>query len=225
MIKPYYADDSVTLYHGDALAVLPTITSAGIVALDPPYSMVPNSFAGRDDGAAGSCGSPVMLLSEVLRHTRRVLPVGGVAGLVCDWRRLPDVTYLATLHGLRISTCIAWTRSVPGTGGLFRSAWDPMLVLSVGTPLAKDRAGVPNVVHANSPRSGVHPYEKPEAIWNHLFARFDPTTVLDPFAGSGSSATAALASGHRWIGIESDEAYCEVIARRLAQDVLPIGVA
>jgi hypothetical protein len=42
-VKPYYADSRVTLWHGDALDVLPGMSSAGIIALDPPYSMVPNS--------------------------------------------------------------------------------------------------------------------------------------------------------------------------------------
>lgn len=222
-MKPYYEDASATLYQGDALEILPSLDTAGIVALDPPYSMVPNSFAGRDDGAAGTSGAPVALLSECLRHTRRLLPDGGVAGVVCDWRRLPDVAYLATLHGLRVATCIAWTRSILGTGGMFRSAWDPMLVLSVGTPVAKDRAGIPNTVHANSPRLGRHPYEKPEALWNRLFARVSPTTVIDPFAGTGSSALAAAACGHRWIGIEFSTEYCDLIAARLAQGALPVA--
>lgn len=220
-MTPYYADDLVTLYHGDALDVLDGIAGpVGCVALDPPYSMVPNAFGGKDDGAAGTSASPVRLLSEVLRHTRRLLPEGGSAGLVCDWRRLPDVAYLATLHGLRLNTCVAWTRSSPGMGSMFRSAWDPLLVLSVGTPTVLDRAAVRNVIHADKPRGSDHPYEKPVALWSHLFDRLPPTTVLDPFAGTGSALVAAVASGHRAIGIEVEERYCEVAANRLRQDVL-----
>jgi len=162
-----------------------------------------------------------MLLTEVLRHTRRLLPEGGVAGLVCDWRRLPDVSYLATLAGLRIATCIAWTRNSPGTGGLLRSAWDPMLVLSVGSPAAKDQAAIPNTVHAEKPRSD-HPYEKPVALWARLVDRVLPTTALDPFAGTGASALASRAAGHRWVGIEVDERYCEIAAKRLGQGVLAL---
>jgi len=223
VVTPYYADDLVTLYHGDALEILPTIERAGAMALDPPYSMVPNSVRGRDDGAAGTSGAPVRLLSETLRHARRLLPEGGIAALVCDWRRMPDVSYLAALHGLRIATCVAWTRTTVGTGGFLRSAWDPMLVLSVGTPTVRDRAAIPNTVAANPPRGTAHPYEKPPALWTRVLDRIPPTTVLDPFAGAGSSAIAALASGHRWIGIEVEERYCEEIARRLTQQPLVIG--
>lgn len=223
MNAPYYADDLVTIYHGDALEVLPSIESATCVALDPPYSMIPNAFAGQDDGAAGSSATPVRLLTEALRETRRLLPDGGVAGLICDWRRLPDVSYLASLVGLRIATCVAWTRSTPGMGGIFRSAWDPLLVLSVGSPTIKDKAGVRNVIHAEKPRGGEHPYEKPVALWQHLFDRLPPGLVVDPFAGTGASGVAALASGHRWIGIEIEERYCEAAANRCRQEVLGLG--
>ena len=201
MPKPYYEEEGVRIYHGDALEILPGIPplSAGGVVLDPPYSMQPNAVRGRDDGAAGASGSPVRLLTETLGHTRRILRAGGIAALVCDWRRLPDVSYLATLRGLRIATCVAWTRTTPGTGGLLRSAWDPVLVLSSGTPTAKNRAAVPNTVAADHPRKRRHPYEKPPRLWAHILHRIPAATILDPFAGVGSSMVAALQTGHRWI--------------------------
>jgi DNA modification methylase len=222
-VTPYYQDDLVTLYHGDALDVLPSIPRATCVALDPPYSMIPNAFAGQDDGAAGSSAAPVRLLTETLRETRRLLPDGGAAGLICDWRRMPDVSYLATLVGLRITTCLAWTRSTPGMGGMFRSAWDPMLVLSVGSPDIRDKAGVRNWIHVEKPRGSEHPYEKPVALWQHLFDRLPPGVVVDPFAGTGASGVAALAAGHKWVGIEIDERYCEIAANRCRQDVLGLS--
>src|SRR5262245_9080419 len=110
-MEPPFHCDGVTLHRGDALDLLPTISHAGCVILDPPYSMTPNAVRGRDDRAAGTSASPVMLLTETFRHIYRVLPDGGSAFVFCDWRRGPDVTYLAVLAGLRISTCIAWTRN------------------------------------------------------------------------------------------------------------------
>jgi DNA modification methylase len=225
-VKPYYEHGGITIYHGDALEVFALVedASVGIVALDPPYSMVPNAFNGADDGAAGTSGAPVRLLCELLKNSRRALVAGGVAPLICDWRRVPDVSYLATLMGLRIATCVAWTRSNAGMGGFFRSSWDPMLILSVGQPTCKDKAGVRNSIHVNSPRKE-HPYEKPPELWGHVFARVPQTTVFDPCAGVGSSMLAAIRHGHKWIGSEVDERYCEIAAKRLQQEVLPLEVA
>ena len=158
-VDPYYSDDRATLWAGDALSVLPSIPDGSITAtvVDPPYSMVPNAVRGRDDGAAGTSGSPVMLVNETLRHCRRVLRDGGIAAIICDWRRVPD--------GMRLATCVAWTRTTIGTGGLFRSSWDPVLIASNGTPDAIDRAAIPNVVTVNPPTVRQHPYEKPPELW------------------------------------------------------------
>ena len=90
-------------------------------------------------------------------------------------------------------------RTRPGTGGLFRSSWDPILIASRGTPDAVDRSAVRNVietddvVYANYPAKRAHPYEKPPEVLGHILARVcrRGDVVLDPFAGSGSSRVAA----------------------------------
>ena len=72
-MNPYYEDEWVTLYHGDALEMLPSLPTEyySFVALDPPYAMAPVAVAGKDDGAAGASSSPIRLLSETAREARR----------------------------------------------------------------------------------------------------------------------------------------------------------
>lgn len=222
-LRPYYVDQFVTLYHGDALTVLPRLVSgsAGVVILDPPYSFESISVRGRDDGAAGTSGAPTMLFHQTLVETQRLLAVGGIAPILCQWRRLPDVSYLAALAGLRLSACVAWVRNRVGTGGLFRSSWDPILVGSKGAPTLRDKAAVPNVLHVEPLSGQEHPYAKPPALWTPFMSRVpEDRLIIDPFAGAGASAVAARQTGHRWVGVEVSEAFCELIANRVSQSTL-----
>lgn len=69
-----------------------------------------------------------------------------------------------------------------------------------------------------------HPTQKPVGLMRRVIEEISlpGEVVADPYAGSGSTLLAARESGRRAIGVELEERYCEVIARRLAQDVLPL---
>ena len=71
----------------------------------------------------------------------------------------------------------------------------------------------------------VHPSQKPVPLLRHILPRHEGLSVIDPFAGSGSTLAAALALGRRAIGIEIEERYCEIAAKRLSQGVLPMEIA
>jgi len=203
----------------DALEWLGGLDSdcANVVVLDPPYSMSPNARGGVDDGAAGSSGAPVRLLTECLDETRRILKPGGIAPLLVDWRRLPDVSYLATRAGLRISTCVAWVRTRAGLGGLFRGAWDPILILSSGTPASRDRSAVRNVIECNRPFDKAHPYEKPVALWAPIFSRVPVGGhAVDPFVGVGASLVAAKMAGMSVSGCDINPDFVALTVDRLA---------
>ena len=70
-----------------------------------------------------------------------------------------------------------------------------------------------------------HPTQKPEAVirWALMQAPQDVKTVLDPFMGSGTTLVAAKRLGKTAIGIEREERYCEIAARRCAQGSLDLS--
>lgn len=192
---------------------------AQLVVFDPPYA-VGTPVRGREDGAAGSVFAPFAFMHRALIEIARVLRPGGIALMFADWRRMPDLLYMASISGLRPSTCIAWTRKRPGTGGLFRSAWDPIQIVSRGVPRAVDRAAVCNVIVADYDTKRKHPYAKPAQVFRIPFSRacLPGDLVLDPFAGSGVSAAVAQELGLRWSGCDIDPDYAIHAAADAAEE-------
>jgi site-specific DNA-methyltransferase (adenine-specific) len=74
-----------------------------------------------------------------------------------------------------------------------------------------------------SPEPSVHPAPFPLALPTNAIEPTDAATVLDPFAGSGTTLVAAKKLGRRAIGIEKDEAYCEMAAKRFEQGTFDLG--
>jgi DNA modification methylase len=77
----------------------------------------------------------------------------------------------------------------------------------------------------SSPEKAMHVHYKPEPLMANLLLSAPAGTVADPFAGSGSTLIAARNLGRKAIGVEIEERYCEVVAKRLAQGALDFGEA
>ncbi|MGH9002511.1 MAG: DNA methyltransferase [Acidimicrobiia bacterium] len=186
---------------------------ATAIVYDPPYA-VGTPVRGREDGAAGSVFGPLSFISQTLGRCAKLLRPGGIVMIFADWRRMPDLGYVASTVGLRAATTVAWVRTRPGTGGLFRASWDPILVVSRGVPDAIDRAAIRNVVEANYPSKRRHPYEKPVEVYSHILGRIarPEDLVLDPFAGSANSRAACEPLGLRWRGCDIDPNFAETEA-------------
>lgn len=211
-MTPYYSDDLVTIYHGDAREL---DIAADLVLTDPPYGVNLNtSYASAKRGSLTAAHDypPVhgddkpFDPSWLLRY--RALVLWGAnyyadrlpaSGQWLVWDKRDGVGY-----NDQADAELAWTR---GTGGtvprLFVHRWNGMLKAS------------------ERDERRLHPTQKPVALMRWCLGFFpDATTVLDPYMGSGSTLVAAKDLGRKAIGIEIEEAYCERAAQRCSQEVL-----
>lgn len=240
-MNPYYADDRITLYHGDALEVMADLAdeSVDVVLTDPPYSSggkrenarsIRQSMVRSMDndewirGDAMSTNGYVYLLRMCGLQWRRILRRGAHSLVFTDWRMSSHLGAALESADLRQLPLLVWDKQQLGMGAVFRNQHEFIVHTSVGTPAAPNRRDVPNVLAFRSIRGGTHPTEKPETLLRTLLSvvAAPGSTVLDPFAGSGSTLTAAQSLGMRAIGIEIDERYCEVVAERCAQGALDV---
>ena len=228
-MTPYYQDDLVTIYQGDSLDILPTLrgSSVDLIVTDPPY-VIGAVSAGNMATKAGGWGD-MMNSSRWFRDwyamCRRVLKQDGAMWTFSNWRSLPVVMKAAFDAEWSLASVLVWHKDWIGPGGSvgLRPAYE-MVALLAGPDFSIEDRGIPDVwTHkwASFKPSG-HPAEKPVELLSRLIdeSMRGPGLVVDPFAGSGSSLVAAKTLGHRAIGIEADERWCEVAARRCSQEVL-----
>lgn len=246
-MKPYYEDDSVTIYHGDALEVIDCCGlghgSVDAILTDPPYASgarhEADKSARRDGMVRGQrfADKPidndrmtttgfVWLLRETLLRTYECLVDGGSVLCFIDWRQWPNLVGAVETCNLRVQTMVVWDKGTIGMGNGFRQQHELICHAAKGVPKVYDRA-TPNVLTVGRIEPVDHPSPKPVALVDRLLRVVSPVggLVLDPFMGSGRTLEAAKAAGRRIIGIEKNEAYCESAAERVSQVLaLPDGV-
>jgi DNA modification methylase len=233
MMRPYYDDGQVVIYHGDSMEILPTIERGSItaVATDPPYiigSMSAGNMASKSGGWADMMNS-AMWFTAWYREVDRVLHREGSFWTFCNWRSLPVVMRAALDAQLPITSVAVWDKEWIGPGGSqgLRPSYE-MFVLMAQEGFAVANRGVPDVFRhkVGSYKEFGHPAEKPPGLLRRVLetaAVPRGAWVLDPFLGSGTTAIAARSLGLRCIGIEAEERWCELAASRLTQSTLDIA--
>lgn len=251
-LEPYYEDDRSQLYRADALAVLADLATASVDALitDPPYSsggMVRGDRAQSTTTKYVSTDSANKAIAEFSGDSRdqrsyaywcalwlsealRVVRPGGVALLFTDWRQLPATTDALQAGGWVWRGIVPWFKpSARPMGGRFTASCEYVVWGSNGAmpiQLVEGVKTLPGFYQASPPRDRDHQTQKPMDVMRALVRIADEGgTILDPFAGSGTTLVAAKEEGYRVIGAEMVERFCEIAARRLAQDTLFGGVA
>jgi len=225
MTAPYYQDEHVTLYHGDALDLHHLWCPADILVTDPPYGIAWNRPATKSGAAWHNPGiqgdTDTTARDTALHHwgtTKPALVFGDLRHPPPNWRRAlvfekPSVT-ASGMFGAQLP---------------WRKNWEPIYVLGTAWPATPaTRSAVITTTELSAggysgytTRTG-HPHTKPLDVMHHLIQACPPGVIADPFAGSGSTLIAARDLGRHAIGVEIDERYCETAARRLAQTILEL---
>ena len=200
MTDPYYSDDFVTLYHGDCREVTEWL-EADVVASDPPYPNNADHFV------------------DSVPHAEEALRMVTTGRVFWFWHQLNR----PSTQNLSLVAVHAWHRTNTNRPDNYEAVYEfsdkdrerpsrvlPFPVVYPGLTGCKEATG--------------HPTQKPVRLMSALLEmRGEPGTIADPFAGSGSTLVAAKRLGRKAIGVEIDERYCEIAARRLAQGVLDFG--
>ena len=224
-MKPYYQDDQVTLYHGDCLEVAEWL-NADVLVTDPPYGIGWNQPAYKTKGA-----------TEGTRTTAHAgIQNDGDTSVrdevIFRWRMKPGIVFGAIDRKWPVGTnrVLVWKK--PNDSGLFgqsiwRKDWEAIFVTGAWERLPATESAV-ITTGAGSHRQyaqGIHPHAKPIDVLEKLIAKCPTGVIADPFAGSGSTLIAARNLGRQAIGVELEERYCEIIAKRLDQMCLDFGGA
>lgn len=224
MIEPYYYDGAVTLYHGNALELMaePAFPFAGVVMTDPPY------------------GTGGWRRHTIGNHAGKLVQEKWDDGCLrwfdaFSFLKIPTITFWPSCFTWRLlkraarakyrkHRCLFMRKLDPKPQVNNRIAWsvEPIWVLSrPGFVLygGTDSIDVSMPKYGRNKDASQHPYEKPLKVMNWLCRKLPPEikTVLDPFAGTGTTLLAAKLCGLKAIGIEQDERWCEWTANRCRQ--------
>lgn len=204
-VTPYYWDTWCCIVHSDCLEVLPQLEAVDVVLTDPPYGV---------QKASWDLAPAVAWVPLITEKTSILGLIPGIANLLAYPPRVGSLLY-------------RWTLAVHLSNGMTHGAfgygnWIACLVYTtLTTTLAQQSTDIHRII-VDGWHKPAHPTPKPYRAILWLLSKLPGPVVLDPFMGAGTTLLAAKDLGRRSIGIEISEAYCEIAAKRLRQEVLPL---
>ncbi len=209
-MKPYYQDEWVTIYHGDCREILPKLPKVDLVLTDPPYGIGKDGQKQSTGGHGGRKAYEFMGWDNVRpdKEIFDLIILGSNEQIIWGGNYFADLLpptskWLVWDKGQRINQSdgeLAWTS--------FDGALRIYTVNRVELMIDKSE----------------HPTQKPTKLFNRIIADYSEVnnTILDPFLGSGTTACCAKKLNRHCIGIELEEKYCEIAAKRCSQMVMDL---
>lgn len=244
-VTPYYSEPGITIYHGRAEEILPSIAAVDVVLTDPPYGET------SLDWDIAISNWPALLPSNSLWCFGSMRFFLAHTEAFYGWKFAQDLVW--EKHNGSNFHADRFRRVHEHLVQFYRGEWAQLYKAPQVThdATAKTARRKQRPAHLNGIRSGSyvsvdggprlarsvvrarschgfadHPTQKPVGLCSLVLAYSCPPggSVLDPFMGSGSSLLAARSLGLTATGIESEERYCEAAVKRLAQGVLPLSL-
>ena len=208
-MEPYYERDGITIYHGDCREIMPELPEVDLLLTDPPYGMdfQSNHRIVKHDKIAGDGELPLESIRAFIAAARFA------AYVFCRWDNLQEMP--------KPKSVLAWVKNNHSMGDLLHEhgrKWEACCFYPGSDHEFVRR--IPDVIFADRTGNVMHPTEKPVDLMRQIIAANVGECVLDPFMGSGTTLLAAKLECRKAIGIELEERYCEIAAKRLAQGVL-----
>lgn len=225
-MKPYYADEYVTIYHGDCREILPQLEQPDTCIVDPvwPNSVFPN------------VADPYSLFNEMccqLEVQRIVVHLGcasdprflcGVppryAFIRACWLRYARPSYRGRIL---VGSDVAYAFGSVPKSRVGRRVLSGEWVARNNSTKTQHTGRGGGVMAKAEYRALPHPAPRRYEHLSFLVNVFAETGVIDPFCGTGTTLVAAKNAGIKSIGIEIEERYCELAVKRLAQEVLSLN--
>lgn len=227
-MTPYYEDDAVTIYHGDCREVLPQLTADALIT-DPPYGVNLKARRSRNKGGGSHSVAPASVLyNDDPDHVAELLAVAIPLALGVVKRGLvfSGASMLWNYPPAQAVGAVYLPAGCGFTPWGFQTS-QPILYYGACPFLERSKGNRPNGFvpkKAYPAETFDHPCPKPLEWMTWAVERVsgEQETVLDPFMGTGTTLRAAKTLHRKAIGIELDERYCEIAAKRMAQEVLAL---
>ncbi len=226
-MKPYYDEDGITIYHADCRDVLSDLPQAAAVVTDPPYN-VGKDYGGHDDAMA----------TADYEHWVSAVTKKCIGAATRQFWLIPPLKLNLWLTHLPNAHVIVITRGavgpVRGQRGPGHPGWQDQyqLALSIGRPVVNspnlwDGIRLKGEGYFFREYTYNHPGYTPYPIMRKAVELLSECgdVIVEPFSGTGTTLRAAKDTGRKAIGIEINERYCEIAAKRLAQRCLDFEYA
>lgn len=210
-MKPYFDDGIVTIYHGDCAVIAPQLGSFDLLCTDPPYGI------GEARGKNKSRTKLAKAKDYGVSNWDDAPPSAWVLDMLRALTKF-QIIFGGNYFDLPPSSCwLVWDKE----NGENDFADCELAWTNFERAVRRKRyrwAGMLQEVKEER----VHPTQKPLLImsWAIGLCPEKPTTLIDPFMGSGTTLRAAKDLGIRAVGIEREERFCEEAARRMSQQNL-----